>query len=60
MPVLKCPNGKFRIGKGPCIYKNEETANRAYKGYLGSKYGKFKKENAVEKLLKIIRGSDDK
>jgi hypothetical protein len=41
MPVLKCPNGKYRIGKGPCMYTSKEKAESAYKGYLGSKYGQI-------------------
>lgn len=38
MPVLKCSNGKYRIGSGPCIYPTAEAANKAYKGYLGKKH----------------------
>jgi len=38
MPVDKCPNGKWRIGKGKCMYDSEETAERAYKGYLSTKW----------------------
>ena len=43
MPVIKCANGKFRIGNGKCIYKTKGDAEKAYKGYLGSKYSKNKK-----------------
>jgi len=39
MPVLKCPGNKWRIGKGKCIYDSKAKAERAYKGYLYSKYG---------------------
>ena len=49
MPVLSCGNGKFRIGKGKCIYKSKASAERAYKGYLGKKYGE-----AVFGVLKKI------
>jgi hypothetical protein len=28
MPVIKCSNGKFRIGTGACIYDTEEKAQR--------------------------------
>lgn len=38
MPVLKCSNGKYRIGSGDCVYRSKESAERAYRGYLGSKY----------------------
>lgn len=33
MPVLKCSNGKFRIGTGPCIYTTKAKAEKAYAAY---------------------------
>ena len=30
MPVIKCSNGKYRIGSGSCIYDTEEKAHRAW------------------------------
>lgn len=45
MPVIKCSNKKYRIGKGSCIYKTKDSAERAYKGYLGAKYGHYLKED---------------
>ena len=42
MPVLKCPDGKYRIGHGKCIYDSKEKAERAYRGYLASKWSKAK------------------
>jgi hypothetical protein len=50
MPVLKCSNGKYRIGKGKCIYKSKASAERAYKGYLGKKYS----ESIVDVLLSLV------
>jgi len=38
MPVIKCSNGKYRIGSGDCIYKSRASAERAYAGYRASKY----------------------
>jgi hypothetical protein len=38
VPVHKCPNGKYRIGSGKCIYDSKAKAERAYKGYLASKH----------------------
>lgn len=38
MPVHKCPNGKYRIGSGKCIYDSKAKAERAYKGYLAHKH----------------------
>jgi HK97 family phage prohead protease len=34
MPVESCGNGRWRIGDGECIYRSEESANRAYIAYL--------------------------
>lgn len=39
MPVLKCSNGKWRIGSGSCIYDTKEKATKAYQAILAS--GKF-------------------
>lgn len=30
MPVIKCSNGKYRIGTGSCIYETEEKAHKAW------------------------------
>lgn len=38
MPVTQCSNGKWRIGKGKCMYDTKETAESAYKGYLSTKW----------------------
>ena len=48
MPVLKCPNGKFRIGTGPCVFDTKEKAQKAYRGYLWKKYGT--KASAMEEI----------
>uniref|UniRef100_A0A6M3L2Q6 Uncharacterized protein n=1 Tax=viral metagenome TaxID=1070528 RepID=A0A6M3L2Q6_9ZZZZ len=37
MPVHACPNGKYRIGTGPCVYDTKAKAERAYAGYMASK-----------------------
>ena len=37
MPVKECPNGKYRIGEGKCVFETKEKAESAYKGYLASK-----------------------
>lgn len=33
MPVLKCPNGKYRIGGGRCMYTSKTKALAAYAAY---------------------------
>lgn len=52
MPVRKCPNGKYKIGKGKCMYPSKKHAEAAYKGYLGHKYGESM--NKSEELLSLI------
>jgi hypothetical protein len=34
MPVIKCSNGKWRIGSGACIYETEEKAVEVYQAIL--------------------------
>jgi hypothetical protein len=34
MPVRKCPNGKYQIGEGECMYDSHDSATRAYVAYL--------------------------
>ena len=38
MPVKKCPNGKYKIGHGKCMYTSKEKALRAYHAYLAIKF----------------------
>lgn len=57
MPVRKCSNGKYRIGDGECMYKSKASADRAYKGYLGSKYMTKKIDEKVE--LKAAKQKDE-
>jgi len=42
VPVIKCANGKWRIGNGKCIYKTRAAAERAYAAYRAAKHGKKK------------------
>lgn len=42
MPVIKCGNGKYRIGSGACIYETKESADKAWKAILAQ--GKYKKD----------------
>jgi hypothetical protein len=39
MPVIKCSNGKYRIGSGGCVYDTEEKAMQVWKAILAG--GKF-------------------
>ncbi len=36
MPVIKCSNGKYRIGDGSCIYDTEEKATEVWQAILAS------------------------
>lgn len=40
MPVIKCSNGKYRIGSGACIYDSEDKATKVWQAILAS--GKYK------------------
>lgn len=43
MPVLKCSNGKWRIGSGECKYETREKAVEVWQAILASgQYGKPK------------------
>ncbi len=33
MPVLKCSNGKYRIGRGKCMYDSKAKAIKAYAAF---------------------------
>lgn len=36
MPVSKCPNGKWRIGSGDCIYDTKEKAIEVWQAIIAS------------------------
>jgi len=58
VPVHKCPNGKYRIGSGPCMYTSKEKAERAYKAYRVKKH--MKEAENLKEDLRIIRESLEK
>ena len=37
MPIIKCPDGTYRIGEWKCMYKSRFTAEQAYKAYKRKK-----------------------
>ena len=43
MPVLKCSNGKWRIGNGACIYETQEKATEVWQAILAS--GQYKADS---------------
>ena len=36
MPVIKCSNGRWRVGQSACIYETEEKAMQVWKAILAS------------------------
>jgi hypothetical protein len=34
MPVIKCGNGKWRVGQGQCIYETKEKATQVYQAII--------------------------
>jgi len=34
MPITKCPNGKYKIANGGCVYETEEKAMQVWKAIL--------------------------
>jgi len=47
MPVTRCPNGKWRIGEGKCMYTSKEAAERAYRAYLNKQSKRRRSERKV-------------
>lgn len=56
MPVHKCPNGKYRIGSGKCIYDSKEKAEKAYKAYLAKKHSESKNERTKKQIEDLLSG----
>lgn len=56
MPVHKCPDGKYRIGSGKCMYDSKAKAEKAYKGYMAHKHMEELKYEIIssEEELKLI------
>ena len=44
MPVIKCSNGKYRIGSGACIYDTEQKAIEVWQAILAS--GEFRADSS--------------
>lgn len=57
MPVLKCSNGKWRIGTGACIYDNKEKATEVWKAILAQgKYNQDERKQQQSNLRKEKKG----
>lgn len=59
MPVYKCPNGKYRIGSGPCVFTSEEKAEKAYAAYKAKKHNMEAaemNENLETGLFEVLGG----
>lgn len=66
MPVLKCQNGKYKIGTGPCVFDTQQKAQRAYRAYLFKKHGgnssamEGKDIPKHEELVKVLTAGDQR
>lgn len=45
MPVIKCSNGKWKVGTGACIYETKEQAVKVYQAILASEKLKEQKND---------------
>jgi hypothetical protein len=63
MPVIKCSNGKYRIGSGACIYDTEAKATEVYQAILAG--GKFAEsyndypEEAVNNAKRALKYAEE-
>lgn len=66
MPVIKCSNGKWRIGSGSCIYETREKAVEVWQAILSSgQYAEIKisydyddvltLDNYLQKAIKDVK-----
>lgn len=54
MPVIRCPNGKYRVGNGPCMYTTKPAAERAYAAYRAQLH------SATTELLAVAKAGKEK
>ena len=50
MPVLKCSDGKYRIGSGKCMYSSKAKAIKAYAAYRAISHS----EAEIEYLRSVV------
>lgn len=48
MPVIRCSNGKYRIGNGECMYTTYEAAKKAERAWLASLSPKERKRELAK------------
>lgn len=56
MPVYKCPNKKYRIGTGKCMYMTRHDAESAYAAYRAISHSEVRVmyiKFVVEKLQEL-------
>lgn len=49
MPVFQCPNGKWRIGNGQCLYETREQAERVWRAILAQRQKHKKRQITQER-----------
>ena len=59
MPVIKCSNGKWRIGSGECKYETREKAVEVWQAILASgAYGAMKVSIDYDDVLSTDKGKE--
>ena len=63
MPVIKCSNGKYRIGSGACIYDTEAKATEVYQailagGYFAESYNDYP-ESATNNAKRALKYAEE-
>lgn len=59
MPVIKCDNGKWRIGAGACIYPTKEKAMEVWTAILASGKYQVKKQNDERERTSNPKNTED-
>jgi hypothetical protein len=60
MPVIKCSNGKYRIGSGACIYDTEDKAHRSWASIrvaMNNSYNDYP-DSAVNSAKKALKWAE--
>ena len=59
MPVLKCSNGKYRIGSGKCMYSTKAKAIKAYAAYRAISHSEAWAEYLRFVVSRIKKAAED-
>ena len=60
MPVYRCPNGKWKIGKrGKCRFKSKAAAERAFKHWIDTMKKQKEESESVEVGIEVLNAIDE-